>query len=327
MYKFCVVIPCFNNFKKMTYCIEALNNQSYKDFMVIFVDDSSKDDTYNNLLSYANDKPNVKVLRNEYNLGPSLSRKLAIDNSDAEYIVFCDADDCISTDCLAILNSIIETNESLDMIIYDNCCVYSDGSKIKQNITKNIINNKSKEKFLIYSGQSLCRCCIKYSIIKDIEFLPIRRCEDAIVTYESILKSKNIVAIDNALYSYYINNDSVSTTVNKDTWLDILTAFDRLKVVFNGKYKDELELIGIRLLLYDALLFAIKGKNSFKDIYFKIKKSFENDYPNWNNNKYINIVKSNKIKRILLFGYKYKITLLLWLMANLHTLYFKIKSN
>ena len=46
-----VVIPCFNAAQYIYKCISSLENQTYHNFKVIFVDDNSTDDTYSQLLS------------------------------------------------------------------------------------------------------------------------------------------------------------------------------------------------------------------------------------------------------------------------------------
>ena len=42
-----IVIPCFNRKKLTRGCLQALENQTYKDFKVIVVDDGSTDGTAN----------------------------------------------------------------------------------------------------------------------------------------------------------------------------------------------------------------------------------------------------------------------------------------
>ncbi len=60
---------------------------------IIIVDDNSNDNTFNFLCCELNEINNIKLVKNNFNFGPSLSRNLAINYSNAEYISFLDADD------------------------------------------------------------------------------------------------------------------------------------------------------------------------------------------------------------------------------------------
>ena len=55
-----VIIPCYNSFKDMGKCLDALENQTFKDFEVIIVNDCSKDDSEQRLHEYAQ-KSNLKM--------------------------------------------------------------------------------------------------------------------------------------------------------------------------------------------------------------------------------------------------------------------------
>ena len=54
-----VVIPSFNRFKNLLKAIESVQNQSFKDFNIIVIDDASYEDSYKN----ATFEENVKVIR------------------------------------------------------------------------------------------------------------------------------------------------------------------------------------------------------------------------------------------------------------------------
>jgi len=52
MKKITVIITCYNGYQYMGNCLSSLENQTYKDFKVVIIDDCSTDDSYQQLLEY-----------------------------------------------------------------------------------------------------------------------------------------------------------------------------------------------------------------------------------------------------------------------------------
>jgi glycosyltransferase involved in cell wall biosynthesis len=77
--------------------ISSLENQTFKNFEVIIVNDGSTDDTYEflNKISFRN----LKVIHSDHN-GPANARNIAIENSRASIILNLDADDKIAPEYL-----------------------------------------------------------------------------------------------------------------------------------------------------------------------------------------------------------------------------------
>ena len=94
-----VIIPFHNNEETIRRCLDSVTAQTYGDFDVICVDDASDDDTASIIRS---EYPDVTVLTNETVQGPLRSRMRGVEHSDAEYILFVDADDYIDPDFVEI---------------------------------------------------------------------------------------------------------------------------------------------------------------------------------------------------------------------------------
>jgi len=71
-----VVIPAFNAEKYIGMAIESVLSQTYPDWELIIVDDASTDGTFRVATGYRDSR--IKVLKNEKNMGPGLSRNRAI---------------------------------------------------------------------------------------------------------------------------------------------------------------------------------------------------------------------------------------------------------
>jgi glycosyltransferase involved in cell wall biosynthesis len=91
-----VLIACYNGSRYIDECLKSLINQQDNQYklQIICCDDSSTDDSYNFLLSYQEKLPNlITVIKNEKNLGSSLTRARLISCVQTQYFCFCDIDD------------------------------------------------------------------------------------------------------------------------------------------------------------------------------------------------------------------------------------------
>jgi glycosyltransferase involved in cell wall biosynthesis len=88
-----VIIACYNAEEYIGHAIKSVLEQSIKDLEIIVCDDASTDNTALRLEQIRHKNPQVKLLRNPTNKGPSYSRNLAIANSCGEWLAILDADD------------------------------------------------------------------------------------------------------------------------------------------------------------------------------------------------------------------------------------------
>lgn len=89
--KVSLVMTVFNGEKFIKQAVDSVLAQSYGDFEIIVVDDLSTDGTIEILSSYKVD--NLKVIKNEQNLGTYKSANIGIAAASGEYIARLDADD------------------------------------------------------------------------------------------------------------------------------------------------------------------------------------------------------------------------------------------
>jgi hypothetical protein len=78
--------------------LDSLVAQSFRDFEVVVVDDASTDGTRDVVAAIDDDR--VRLLRNDWPLGPAASRNRAIDEARSARIAFLDADDVAEPDRL-----------------------------------------------------------------------------------------------------------------------------------------------------------------------------------------------------------------------------------
>lgn len=93
MCKIEIIIPSYNCSSTLDRTLASLEAQTDNDFSVHIVDDCSTEDLTSILCRH--DKLNLKVTRNDINLGCGMSRQVGIDTTNADYIAFLDSDDVL----------------------------------------------------------------------------------------------------------------------------------------------------------------------------------------------------------------------------------------
>ena len=90
-----IVIPVFNTGRYLKKALRSATYQTYRDREVIVVDDGSTDSTTRAILTSAETRPGVRVLRTP-NRGPAQARNFGIEHAQGTYILPLDADDWLA---------------------------------------------------------------------------------------------------------------------------------------------------------------------------------------------------------------------------------------
>ena len=226
---FSFIIPVYNLSEYLRQCIESILNQSFKNFEIICVDDSSDDNSLDILKEYAL-KDNRIVVISQNKQGQGFARNNAIKLAKGKYIVFVDGDDWIENDYLSSLYNILKENE--EEIIEFNYREYNENSKTFKNISTasyfNKVLNFDLNRNNCYSYRLLDKTFLSkiflqvwnrvylrdFLIKNNIEFSLNCFGEDHIFTIMSVLSAKSIYYIDKYLYNYRLRMKSSVNSFN-----------------------------------------------------------------------------------------------------------------
>ena len=296
MPKVSIVVPAYNVENYIEKCLESLLNQTLQDIEIIVVNDGSKDNTKQKILSFRDKYPNkVKYLEKE-NGGLSSARNFGMPYAKGEYVAFLDSDDYVETNMYEEMYNEAK-KENYDMVECDFIWEYpnklkEDHGKIAKNKKELIINNR------VVAWNKL----IKREILEKskLEFPFGLRYEDVEFFYK-LVPYLNKVSIVNKCFIHYVQREnSIVNTQNSRTKeifqiLDNVIKYYKEKEIYE-EYKDELEYIYTRFLLCSSLkrMIRIKDKKERKDALYKTWKNLNTNFPNWENNKVLNENKSLK---------------------------------
>jgi glycosyltransferase involved in cell wall biosynthesis len=115
-----IITPLYNRGHLITETIESVIAQTYPYWELIIVDDGSSDDGPEIVKDFAEKDSRIKLLhRSEAPKGPSSCRNIGAKSTDAEYLIFLDSDDLLSTTCLEQrVNCIKELAKNIDFCVF-----------------------------------------------------------------------------------------------------------------------------------------------------------------------------------------------------------------
>ena len=286
-------------------------------FEVIVIDDCSIDNSYDLLIEYKkNVKYDMKIIKNEKNVGAGEARNIGINYSNGEYLIFVDSDDYIEINTLEILNELF--SEDIDCICFDyvkeNYKNYKRFSMILDE-KFGIIDNQKGDAVYKVRG---CTCgkAYKSKIIKDnnIRFANVNRNEDMPFTKIAISYCKKIFYYKEVLYHYVNNEKSLMNDNSKMNEDNCVISFNLIEKNINPKIsKNILEYIFIMECYYTIVYISIKKGYSNKKINDLINSVLEK-YPNCFDNKHFNFL--HPIKKMIFCLMKKRRYFLIRLILN-----------
>lgn len=147
--KISVIVPVYNAERYLDKLVQSVLSQTYEDYELILVDDSSKDNSYLLMKKYQEMDSRIKAYTKE-NTGPGLTRKFGFEKSSGDLFFFVDSDDWVTTsDVFREINDLFEKNEKIDVLFFDREDIIGD--------TKDIIPgfNETREGELSISTQKM----------------------------------------------------------------------------------------------------------------------------------------------------------------------------
>lgn len=248
---FSIIAPVYNVQNYLDKCIESVNDQKFKDYELILIDDGSTDKSKAICDFYACKYQRIVCVHQE-NAGLSEARNTGIRKAKGEYIVFLDSDDMLSKNALHNLYEVIQKNNEPDWVISRRETLIDGEEKVSacQYVFE-------EEKFMKLSRAELYREIQKFSdCLLGVWIFTVKRVyliNENLFFYPKILHedeewvprlffSKGQIAFNNSfLYVYRMERKgSITAGVNVKRMFDRILICDLLKLEFSqSKYSTE----------------------------------------------------------------------------------------
>lgn len=330
--KFSVVVPVYNTERYISDCIESVLKQVYANYELILVDDGSTDNSGTICDEYAIKYNHIRVFHKS-NSGQLETRCKGIAEAKGDYIIFLDSDDLLAINALStIRDKIVEHN--CDMLVY-RYARFLKTPIVVENTDKRpdiIIENKQELHKLFLFNQfynSLCIKAIRRNYFNDIDYSKlkdVRHAEDLLQTLSIIKQNPKTVIIDDVLYFYRTNINSITYSTNVEQNVsDLITVRNIVyEYLLKENVFDELELYEYKGIATKILVSGIcnlaQADCSYaqkKRLFTKIKQS--KYYIDYINSDKINISQLGN-KKIPWFLFKfglYRLLTMLFCMKRL----------
>lgn len=203
-----IIMPAFNSEKFISKSIQSILNQTYTNWELIIIDDASTDNTYSIIKSYSSNNPKIKVVKNQKNLGPAVSRNLGIDISQGEWIAFCDSDDLWNSEKLEKQMSLIE-KYNYDFVFSGYNIINEEGKIISKFIPQK--SSYTLHDILKHCDIGILTAIYNKNIFKKCRFIHYEKAEDYTLWIQMLKIKNHAYAIQDVLASYRIRKSSRSS--------------------------------------------------------------------------------------------------------------------
>ena len=129
-----IITPLYNKEKYIEETIKSVQNQTYRDWEMIIIDDCSTDAGAEIVQRLCKNDSRIRFVKNQNNLGAARSRNKAIDLARGRYVAFLDADDLWVSSKLE--RQISYMKERSCAFCFSSCGVVDENSNREKNVRK-----------------------------------------------------------------------------------------------------------------------------------------------------------------------------------------------
>ncbi|HJV77733.1 MAG TPA: glycosyltransferase family 2 protein [Paludibacter sp.] len=333
-----IFMPVYNGSKYLKKSIDSVLKQTFIDFELVCVDDSSTDNSYEILIEFSKLDSRVKVYQKPYGGNAPKSWNYILPFLIGESITYMSQDDLISEDYLEqMFKKQQETNA--DCVLSDMIYYYEDreDNEILSGVggNRNIILTNREAVILSLEWQIHSFGLWKSTIFKNVHFYEDSFSSDEFEVRRSFFKCNKIVFSKGVFYYRQDNTDAITKTFGIKNYSTILTTFrvykflednnfdskvmnDYLKNLYRNYFNlyrsyclkkaitTENELINVRCLFWDVFKLLDK-RNLFKIKFYDKSTTLDKKVKRWIKGRIVFFLFFNYFifKRIMYFIYLY----------------------
>lgn len=247
--KITLIVPIYNVEDYLEQCLDSIQNQTYKNFICIMVNDGSTDNSKEIAEKFLSDKRFILI--NQENKGLSGARNTGLDyffeksveQQIGNYVSFIDSDDVISPDYLEYFVANIEPDvdiieANIHTFFDDDIPVFSNDEKKSEFIIESV-----KDKLINQLDKAIRVSIFPRLIHKRVlstKFFPEGKIfEDLAVMPILIKESKKWKKLPKEIYGYRVREGSITNAKFSKRNLDIFPVLNSFRESFKNRNNEE----------------------------------------------------------------------------------------
>jgi glycosyltransferase involved in cell wall biosynthesis len=147
----------YNGERFLSESIDSILCQTYRDYEFIIVDDGSSDNSFRILDSYAKENQNIKIIRNDSNIGLTKSLNKALLSARGNYVARMDADDISIDTRLEKQIDLLEQNVNVGLVSCNSIVIDENGHAVKNVLMPLTINSLIRKRNYLVHGSVIIR--------------------------------------------------------------------------------------------------------------------------------------------------------------------------
>ena len=300
-----IVVPVYNVENYLSYCVESLRQQTYKNIEIILVDDGSTDSSGEICDQYAQEDDRIKVFHIE-NGGQSRARNIGVKEASSDWIMFLDSDDYYD---LRAVEYLVDLRDKYDVDLVVTSIIEVRDHKINSiGESFSLENSKKLDKdealVQMFYGNSIGTSpggkLYKKDILLKYPYPEGMIYEDLAIAYEHIAAGGEIAVGFIHLYKYYRRPGSTVNSAYSTKLLDFYKAMDCNRSYVERDYSGDKNMrraLNVRYVFNGLhIVHAMLSSGMYAEVN-KIRKEyiqyFKDVIPNQN------VTRKNKLKYIL----------------------------
>ena len=306
MDKVSIVVPVYNVEDCLSYCVDSLRQQTYKNIEIILVDDGSTDSSGEICDQYAREDDRIKVLHIE-NGGLSNARNTGVKESSTDWIVFIDSDDYYDHRAIEYLVKLrdkyrvdLVATPVIEVRNYENSDFLGD---FREKYSGKLDRRTALEQMFYgnYVGTHSGGKLYKKEILLRFPYPNGMLYEDLSLAYEHIASCENIAVSALNLYKYYRRPGSIVNSKYSDRLLDFYKAMEWNRAYVERDYPNDKEMRRALNVRYVFNGLHIVHAMLISDMYAEVNK-IRKEYIQYFKDVILNsnVTRKNKVKYLML---------------------------
>lgn len=217
-----ILVPVYNAAPYLRECVASLTGQTYTDLQIVLINDGSTDDSYDILLELQRQDKRIEVY-SQPNSGVATTRSHLLDKAKGDFVLFVDSDDWIELNTIEKLMH-EQQQDNYDVVSFQlgKPCGNQDNAYNREQIIKLFLEH------ITFRG-SLCDKLIRRELFDNVEIdKTVSYGEDALIVWQVLLKANRVRVLNDELYHYRVNENSLSRQPFNGKKFSAYTTWDRI---------------------------------------------------------------------------------------------------